>query len=152
MILFWCFCFLQETGQESSWVEQKVTGKGGRKQEENFQKKQREEAQADFQVEIHLALERNRRKIQESVLLSNVHKYFFLPITMFQISGKNFELKCWFSNLSKYFWKSSLILKFSSFHPRFLLHCGETMIFIQIFDKYWFENFKESCKMILFSL
>ena len=57
---------------------------------------------ADFQVEIHLALERNRRKIQESVLLSNVHKYFFLPITMCQISGKNFGLKCWFPNLSKY--------------------------------------------------
>ena len=104
----------------------------------------------DFQVEIYLALKRNRRKIQESVLLSNVHKYFFLPITMCQISGKNFELKCWFPNLSKYLWKSSLILKFSSFHQRFLLYCWETMIFIQIFDKYWFENFKESCKMILF--
>ena len=107
---------------------------------------------SDFQVEIHLALEQNRRKIQESVLLSNVHKYFFLPITMFQISGKNFELKCWFPNLSKYLWKSSLILKFSSFHQRFLLYCWETMIFIQIFDKYWFENLKESCKMTLFSL
>ena len=46
------FGFLQETGQESSWVEQKVTGKGGRKQEENFQKKQREEAQAMSQLRV----------------------------------------------------------------------------------------------------
>ena len=33
-------------------MEQKVTGKGGRKQEENFQKKQREEAQAISQLRV----------------------------------------------------------------------------------------------------
>ena len=33
-------------------MEQKVTGKGGRKQEENIQKKQREEAQAISQLRV----------------------------------------------------------------------------------------------------
>ena len=82
----------------------------------------------------------------------NVNKKFSLPIVICQISGKNFELECWYPNLSKYLWNSGLILDFSSFHQRFFIYCGETMIFIQIFPKYWFENLKESCKMILFSL
>ena len=91
-------------------------------------------------------------KVFKNLCCYQMSTKIFFPSSHVSNIVKNFELKWLFPNLSKYLWKSGLILKFTSFHQRFLLYCGEIMIFIQIFAKYWFANLKESCKMTLFSL